>query len=155
MKIITSRIFMVYSLFLSCINILVLFVSFSKQCCHNFFESILTDIRDDLRDKRERGREREREGSQLSLKHFLQVPLCGAMLYVYPLPTRPVLDRFHDSSKVNVLCFMLYALCSMLYALYFMLYALCFMLYSLCSVLYAACYMLYVLCFISFSVIKA
>jgi hypothetical protein len=28
--------------------------------------------------------------------------------------TRPVLDRFHDSSKVNALCSMLYALCSML-----------------------------------------
>ncbi len=35
--------------------------------------------------------------------------------------TRPVLDRFHDSSKVNALCFMLYAL-------WFMLYTLCSML---------------------------
>ncbi len=66
MKIITSRIFMVYSLFLSCINILFLLVSFSKQCCHKFFESILTDILDDLKDKRERGREGEgeREGER-------------------------------------------------------------------------------------------
>jgi hypothetical protein len=33
--------------------------------------------------------------------------------------TRPVLDRFHDSSRVNALCFML------------ILYALCFILYDL------------------------
>ncbi len=38
--------------------------------------------------------------------------------------TRPVLDRFHDSSRVNALCFML------------ILYALCFILYDLWSVLY-------------------
>jgi hypothetical protein len=56
--------------------------------------------------------------------------------------TRPVLDRFHDSSKDNALCFMLYALCFMLYALCFMLYALCFMLYALCFMLYALCYVL-------------
>ncbi len=30
--------------------------------------------------------------------------------------TRPVLDRFHDSSKVKALSFMLYALCSRLFA---------------------------------------
>ncbi len=36
--------------------------------------------------------------------------------------TRPVLDRFHDSSKVNALCSMLCALCSMLYVLCFMLH---------------------------------
>jgi len=60
-----------------------------------------------------------------------------------PTSTRPVLDRFHDSSKVNALCFMLYALCSMLYALCSMLYALCSMLYALCSMLYALCSMLY------------
>ncbi len=61
--------------------------------------------------------------------------------------TRPALDRFHDSSKVNALvCSMLYALCSMLYALCSMLYALCSMLYALCSMLYALCSMLYALC---------
>jgi hypothetical protein len=46
--------------------------------------------------------------------------------------TRPALDQFLDSSKVNALCSMLYALCSMLYALCSMLYALCSMLYALC-----------------------
>jgi len=33
--------------------------------------------------------------------------------------TRPVLDRFHDSSKVKALSFMLYAKCLMLNALCF------------------------------------
>jgi hypothetical protein len=48
------------------------------------------------------------------------------------LLTRPVLDRFHDSSKVmlNALYSRLYA-----YALGFMLYALGFMLYTLSSML--------------------
>ncbi len=57
--------------------------------------------------------------------------------------TRPVLDRFHDSSKVNALCFMLYASCSMLHALCFMLFALCSVLCALCSVLCVLCSMLY------------
>jgi hypothetical protein len=57
--------------------------------------------------------------------------------------TRPVLDRFHDSSKVNAQCCMLYALCFMLYTLCCMLYALCFMICALCSLLYVLCSMLY------------
>ncbi len=61
--------------------------------------------------------------------------------------TRPVLDRFHDSSKVNALSFMLYALCSMLYVPCFMFHALCSMLYVLCFKFYALCSMLYVQCF--------
>ncbi len=62
---------------------------------------------------------------------------------VLSLLTRPVLDRFHDSSKVNALCFMFYALCSMLYVLCFMFYALCSMLYVRCFMFYALCSMLY------------
>jgi hypothetical protein len=62
------------------------------------------------------------------------------------MKTRTVLDRFHDSSKDNSQCLMLYALGFMLYALYFKLYALCSMLYALCSMLYALCSMLYALC---------
>ncbi len=46
---------------------------------------------------------------------FLTVTLqISEIRSVFPLRTRPALDRFHDSSKVNALvCFMLYALCSM------------------------------------------
>jgi hypothetical protein len=64
---------------------------------------------------------------------------------VRQIVTRPVLDRFHDSSKVNALCFMLYALC-----LFGKVNALCFMVYA-----YLARLMLYALCFIWLSVLKA
>jgi hypothetical protein len=59
--------------------------------------------------------------------------------------TRLVLDPFHDSSKIDAQCLMLYApaLCSRLYDLCFMLYAQCSMLCALCSMLYALCSMLY------------
>ncbi len=63
--------------------------------------------------------------------------------FSYQMITRPALDRFHDSSKVNALvcfislCSMLYALCSMLYALRSTLYALRFTLYAPRSTLHA------------------
>ncbi len=48
--------------------------------------------------------------------------------YPFYEETRPALDRFHDSSKVNALvCFI--SLCLMLYAV-------CFMLYDVCSMRY-------------------
>ncbi len=49
--------------------------------------------------------------------------------------TRSVLDRFHDSSKVNAQCSMLCALCFLLFALCSVLCALCSVLCALCSVL--------------------
>ncbi len=60
---------------------------------------------------------------------FLLLKIKAPKIYVKLLyETRPVLDRFHDSSKVKALSFMLYALC-------FMHYVLCSMLYALGSML--------------------
>ncbi len=65
-------------------------------------------------------------GLKLRFRNLVWKCNCSIKFVVHK-ETRPVLDRFHDSSKVNALvCFMLYALvCFMLYAL------VCFMLYAL------------------------